>query len=168
MGLVTHELAQMLQATPKTLAHLVVEVPEERFDAAEPGGWSPRLVLAHLRDIEVLSLRLGLERLLAEDEPRLARFDTEAWETSRNLDRDRKDVLLTDFALQRRASAALIEALGPADWQRTGIAPDGAPVSVEGWVRAWLRHDAEHIAQLEALVGETLAEVLARRAQMRG
>lgn len=164
----THELVQQLLATPKTLAHLVVEVPEEQFDAAPPGKWSPRVVLAHLRDIEVLSYRLGLERLLAEDRPELAPFDTATWETSRSLDRDRKDVLLTDFALQRRASAALIEGLRREDWEREGLAPDGAPVSVEGWVRGWARHDAVHIAQLEALLGETLADVLARRAQMRG
>lgn len=160
------ELLQRLRNTPHSLAHLVVEVPEERFDAPVAGGWSPRLVLAHLRDIEVLSLRLGLERLLAEEEPRLRRFDTETWETSRNLDRDRKDVLLTDFALQRKASVALIESLRPADWTRHGLLDDGRRVTVAEWVESWAHHDDAHLAQLEGLLGETLAAVLARRAQM--
>ena len=144
------------------------EVPEARFDAAGPDRWSPRLVLAHLRDIEVLSFRLGLERLLAEDGPHLSRFDSETWETSRNLDRDRKDVLLTDFALQRQASVALIQALRPDDWSRQGLRHDGSMVTLEEWVTGWAQHDAAHVAQLEALLGETLADVLARRARLRG
>lgn len=164
----THELIQQLSATPKTLAHLVVEVPEERFDAPTASGWSPRVLLAHLRDIEHLSMRLGLERLLAEDEPTLAPFDTKPWETSRSLSRDRKDVLLTDFALQRQASVALIAALGPDEWRCRGRTHDGAPVSVESWVAGWARHDAGHVAQLEAMLGETLADVLKRRSQLRG
>ncbi|HNM79329.1 MAG TPA: hypothetical protein PKI89_13230, partial [Tepidiformaceae bacterium] len=60
-----------LAATPSRLAHLVAELDDTALDAAEPGQWSPRIILAHLRDDEFLCMRAALERILAEDRPEL-------------------------------------------------------------------------------------------------
>ena len=44
---------ERLAATASTLAHLVAEVQEARLQWSEDGGgWSPRTILAHLRDDE--------------------------------------------------------------------------------------------------------------------
>lgn len=154
-------LAQ-LGATPRILAHLVAEVPEERFDAMIDGEWSPRTLIAHLRDDEVLCQRLALSRMLAEQHPELRFMDGADWEPGRSRTRDRKEELLADFALQRQASLNTLRLLRPEDWARTGSTAEG-DLTIDQLVAAWVRHDREHIAQLERAVGETLTQVLERR-----
>ena len=164
----TAERIDLLIAAPKTLAHLVVEASDAQLDQ-EPtgGGWGARTVLAHLRDFEFLVARLAVERALAEDAPAVSSLDNRAWEQDRNRTRDRKDWLLAEFALQRQASASILRALRESDWQRALQTPFAGRITVSALVDWWLEHDLTHVAQLEACVGETLAEVLARRAQMR-
>jgi hypothetical protein len=160
------ELVDRLAATPRILAHLVVEADRGRLDASPPGGgWSPRTVLAHLRDDEMLCMRPALARMLVEDEPALTFLDGNEWEPGRNRERDRKETLLADFALQRQATINMLACLRPEDWSRRGREADGQPFTVAALVSRWVRHDAEHVAQLEAALGETLSEVLERRAR---
>ena len=156
----------LLAATPKALAHLVAEASEERLDTAIDGGWSARTVLAHLRDDEYLCMRVALERMLAEDGPLLTFVDGAAWEPGRNRGRDGKAQLLADFALQRQATLNILQGLRPADWQRSGQNETWGTFDVTQLLAAWVRHDAEHVAQLETALGETLADVRARRARM--
>ena len=164
----TAERIDLLTATPKTLAHLVAEASDAQLDQ-EPtgGGWSPRTILAHLRDFEFLEARLDLERALAEDVPKVGELDNRAWERDRNRTRERKDWLLADFALQRQASATILRALRDEDWRRELVTPFAGTLTISSLLDWWVAHDAAHVRQLEDAVGETLAEVLARRARMR-
>jgi hypothetical protein len=164
----THEAIERLAATPRILAHLVAEAPAERLDAAPAGEWSARTILAHFRDDEFLCTRVALERMLAEDLPVLNFIDGAAWEPGRNRERERKEWLLADFALQRQASIGILRALRPADWQRRATRPGQGELTIAELAALWVRHDAEHIAQLEWALGETLEEVRARRARRDG
>jgi hypothetical protein len=165
---VTAERIDILTTTPKTLAHLVAEASDMQLDQQPAGdGWSARTVLAHLRDFEFLEARLALERALAEERPTVSGLDNRAWEEKRNRTRDRKDWLLAEFALQRQASASILRGLRPEDWQRELRTPFAGQTTVSALLDWWLEHDALHIAQLEGALGETLAEVLARRARLR-
>jgi hypothetical protein len=153
-----------LTATASALAHLVAEVPEARLDWSENGGgWSPRTILAHLRDDEYLCMRVGLERMLAEERPVIRSLEGLAWEPTRNRTRDRREFLLADFALQRQASLGILRSLRDEDWQRTGFSSE--EFTVAQFVIRWAGHDAQHIQQLEEALGETLGEALARRAR---
>lgn len=159
------ELIERLAATPKTLAHLVAEASDALLDAAPPGEWSARTTLAHFRDDEYLCMRVALERMLAEDSPAVHFMDGADWEPARNRTRDRKEQLLGDFALHRQASLLILRSLRPEDWSRQGRNGERV-LSIEDLLRGWVRHDASHIAQLEAALGETLADVLARRSRL--
>lgn len=159
------ELLARLAATPRTLAHLVVEAGGEAMDAPGPGGgWSARTILAHFRDDEMLCMRTALARMLVETGPEVHFLDGGDWEPGRNRARDRKETLLADFALQRQATLNMFDALQPAEWERTA-ASGGRAFTVAEFLAAWVRHDAEHIAQLEAAIGETLGDALERRAR---
>ena len=153
-----------LAATPSRLAHLVAELDDTALDAAEPGQWSPRIILAHLRDDEFLCMRAALERILAEDRPELRFIEGEDWSPRRNRARDRKEWLLADFALQRQASLGILRMLEPRDLARVGTR-EGQEVSIERLVRAWVRHTSEHLAELERLIGESAEDAKARRAR---
>ncbi|MEO8540621.1 MAG: DinB family protein [bacterium] len=158
------ELIQQLAATPKALAHLVAEATDESMDRADAGAWSARMILAHFRDDEYLCLRAGLTRMLAEDNPAVHFIDGADWEPGRNRTRDRKEWLLADFALQRQASLGILRMLRPEDVLRTGTRA-GREFSVQQLLEVWVRHDREHLAQLEQAVGETVEEARARRAR---
>ena len=160
------DLLQQLAATPSALAHLVAEATDAQLDAANPGEWSARTILAHFRDDEYLCMRVALTRMLAEDRPELRFIEGGDWEPGRNRTRERKDWLLADFALQRQASIGILRLLRPEDRQRRGSS-NGREFSVEEFTVAWVRHDREHIGQLERALGETLEGVRGRRAQMR-
>ncbi|MXY36862.1 MAG: DinB family protein [Dehalococcoidia bacterium] len=157
-------LAQ-LAATPSRLAHLTVESTDEDLDAAPEGEWSARVVLAHLRDGEMVEFRVGLERLLAEPNPALYFLPPDQWERERNRDRDDKSVLLGDFALQRQASLNLITTMRDSDWERTAPGPRDEPITAAQFVQIWAGHDAAHLGQIEALLGETANGAQERRAR---
>ena len=159
------ELIQQLAATPSALAHLAAEADDTRLDAAAPGDWSARTILAHLRDDEYLCLRAALTRILAEDSPALHFIDGADWEPGRNRTRDRKEWLLADFALQRQASLGILRMVRPGDLARSGFR-EGREFTLEQLIGVWVRHDREHVAQLERALGETLEDVRARRARM--
>lgn len=165
MDIDTRAFIDRLAATPSQLAHLVAEVTEARLDWSETaGGWSPRTILAHFRDDEYLCMRAALERMLALDNPDIQIVEGDDWEPNRNRTRERKELLLADFALQRQASLGILRLLRPEDWQRTGCSTQGE-VTVATLVEQWARHDSAHLEQLEAALGETVGEVIARRAR---
>ena len=157
-------LAQ-LAATPTRLAHLTVESTDEDLDAAPEGEWSARVVLAHLRDAESLEFRVGLERLVAEPNPALFFLPPDEWERERNRERDEKSVLLGDFALQRQASLNVIATMRDSDWERTAPGPRDEPITIAQFVQIWAGHDAAHLGQIEALLGETVEGAQERRAR---
>jgi hypothetical protein len=159
------ETLDRLATTPKTLAHLVAEASDEVLDRAGPdGGWSARTVLAHFRDGEFLEFRLAVERMLAEERPELRFIPAEDWEAGRSRERERKEWMLGDFALQRQASLGILRGLRAEEWARVGTLGE-REMTLEQFVGMWARHDAGHVSQLEAALGETLADVLARRAR---
>jgi hypothetical protein len=160
-----HELLARLARTPSALAHLTAECGEERFAVGAAGDWSPQTILAHLRDDEYLCMRAALERMLAEETPEVVFVEGGDWEPGRNRSRDRKEHLLADFALQRQASIGILRLLRAEDWQRAGV-HKGRRFTIGELVQSWVQHDAEHVAQLERAVGETLGDVLERRARM--
>ncbi|MBK6562735.1 DinB family protein [Candidatus Amarobacter glycogenicus] len=158
------ELIAQLAATPATLAHLVAEADDFALDAAPGGQWNARTILAHFRDDEFLCMRAAVTRMLAEQSPVLHFLDGTAWEPGRSRLRDRKEWLLGDFALQRQASLGILRMVRPEDLHRRGIR-EGREFSLEQLIGVWVRHDREHVAQLEQALGETLEDVRARRAR---
>lgn len=159
-----NELLTALDTTPRTMAHLAAELHDEQLDQATAGEWSARDVLAHLRDLESLVMRLRLVRMLVEDDPELPGFDEDRWHQEHAKARDRKETLLGDFMLQRQASLNILSRLAPGEWERGGRHASRGPITVQSWVEWWVEHDRQHVSQFEAAIGETLGDVLTRRA----
>lgn len=152
-----------LAATPRRLAQLVAEASDALLDAASPGEWSARDVLAHLRDLEVLVFRWGLVQAMLEEEATVPVFDQGAWAERRWRGRDQKQQLLGDFALQRQATLNLLAKFAPAHWERRARIPGGRVVTMREWVAGMVAHDGEHVTQLEGLLGYTHQQAMERR-----
>ena len=143
-------LLEGLGATHERLRALVEGQLTSALDAAAPGEWSARTVLAHLRDDEFLVMRLRLERMLAEEHPTLTPFDEQAWAGTRWRGRDGASDLLEDFAEQRAASLQILARLDEAAWTRLGTQPEIGTFDVRHWVEHWLDHDEQHLRQIAA------------------
>lgn len=165
MGTDEQEALNTLAATPKAVAQLVAEATDSQLDHVAAGQWNARTVMAHLRDDEYLCMRVALERMLAESQPAVLFIDGADWEPGRNRSRERKELILADFALQRQATLGILNALRPEDWDRTATTGGRQPFTVRQLVQQWAAHDREHFAELERLLGETLEQVMARRAR---
>jgi hypothetical protein len=148
------ELVAILEATPSILEGIVAAGDDAQFDKAWPGEWTPRTVLAHLRDDEFLVMRLRLERLLAEERPMLMPFDEAAWAANRWTGRDALEELLADFREQRAASVQILRRVEQ-QWERPGYQPEMGEVTIRSWTEHWVEHDQEHINQLRAGLGLT-------------
>ncbi|MEO9255101.1 MAG: DinB family protein [Tepidiformaceae bacterium] len=152
--------------TQDVLAALVVEASDELLDFAPDEQWTARTVLAHLRDHEYLSMRPALERALAEDVPEIYFIEDAEWAARHDPTHETREQLLAAFALQRRTSLSILRALRPQEWQRGIRHTTLGAFTIDRLVDLWLEHDARHIAQIEALVGETVPEVVGRNAQL--
>ncbi len=151
----TTDLLTEFAAIPGRLDEAVASASDDQLDSAPEGEWTARTVLAHLRDDEFMVGRLRLERMLVESEPDLAPFDEKAWAGSRYTGRDSREQLLADFRLQRQASVAILNALGPDDWRRIGRQPEYGAFDIHWWLEHCLGHDNTHLAQITS----TLASV---------
>jgi hypothetical protein len=112
-----------------------------------PGEWSPREVLSHLSDSDLVT-GMRVRMIVTQDRPQLVGYDQEAW-TSRFglLDGDAAETLARWQAL-RRANLRIYASLSPADWERVGVHSERGEESVRLTVRLQAGHDRVHLAQL--------------------
>jgi hypothetical protein len=146
-----------LAATPDRLEALLRDADAPALDAAPPGEWSARTVLAHLRDDEFMVGRLRVERMAVEDHPALTPFDEQAWAASNWNAGDPAPDLLADFRAQRQATLLILRRLQDSDWRRTGFQPEIGEFDLLWFVEHWLDHDENHLAQIAAALGKTEA-----------
>ena len=120
------------------------------LDNAPKGEWTPRQIIHHLADAEVIrGARLRL--LLGADEPRIPGFSehefVERMDYSRPLD--------ASWAVLKAATDANIELLTnltEAQWQRAGFLDGGERFSLEDWLERAAEHCYEHVSQLQSYV----------------
>ncbi|HEY0756205.1 MAG TPA: DinB family protein [Ktedonobacteraceae bacterium] len=144
----SQQIAALAQ-THATLLRLTEGLADEVLDfRVGSDEWSMREMLAHLVDDEMYVMRTRMERIVKEDLPLLAPHDEKQWYATRNTTRDQLAELLSDFAVQRAASVALLRMLRESDWQRQGKQPEYGIFTAETWLGYWLEHDHTHIEQV--------------------
>jgi hypothetical protein len=116
------------------------------------GGWSPREVVNHLGDSEMISA-FRLRKLLAEDSPIIQGYDEE--EFARRLHYDDRPVGPSLAALRaaRETTATILERLSEDDWNRTGTHTESGPYSVMTWLEIYAAHAHDHAEQIREALG---------------
>lgn len=139
-----------LEQTLQTLQGLTSGVTDAALDFRfSTDEWSVREILAHLLDDEMFVMRTRLERMMKEDNPQLTSHDEKKWYSQRNTARDELIQLLSDFAIQRRASLNMFSLLRASEWSRTAYHPEYGQFTAEQWLEHWVAHDITHIQQIE-------------------
>jgi hypothetical protein len=100
----------------------------------------------HLADSEAMAY-IRLRRLIAEDGPVIAGYDEPVWAQRLHYDRPIATSLAVLKAV-RSASLELLESLGEAEFAREGTHSESGQYTVEGWLRIYARHAADHADQI--------------------
>lgn len=115
------------------------------------GDWSAREIVHHLADSEMTSA-IRLRRLLAEDNPVIVGYDEE--EFARRLHYDTRPIgpSLAATRAARESTAAILERLSDADWERAGTHTESGGYSIDDWLRIYAAHCHDHAEQARRAV----------------
>jgi len=120
------------------------------LDNAPPGEWTPRQIIHHLADAEVIrSARLRL--LIGADEPRIPGFSEHEF-ASRMDYRRPLDASWGVLKAATDANIELLSTLSEAQWQRAGYLDGGERFTLEDWLERAAGHCYEHVSQLQSYV----------------
>ena len=147
------ELLDRYREGPDVLEASVAGLSDADLDRPAPdGGWSPREVVHHTADSEIMAA-VRLRRLLAEDDPVIHAYD-EA-EFARRLAYTVRPIgpSLAAVRSARETSAAILEHMDDQAWARTGTHTESGPYSVGRWLEIYAAHCHDHADQIRRALG---------------
>ncbi len=143
-------LLAALAAGPGRVREALCLLPEERLPLRpRPGKWSAREIALHLCDTEV-SVAFRCKRALAEPGSAVPAFAQDQWVDTLGPWQD-LEAALAAFSALRAELVAILRRLPDEAWTRVSVHPEAGPVSVAEWVRRFVAHTDQHIAQIRAL-----------------
>ncbi|SNX62577.1 DinB family protein [Streptomyces sp. TLI_55] len=135
----------VLAKTPVWAARLFADLPTELAETVpEEGEWPAAFTVGHLFDVDIV---YGFRwRLVAtEDAPVYPGYDEEKWAP---LPRLPFRQMLDAWTGLRASNVALLAALSPEDWQRTGHHGEQGGETMEVMIKKVVGHDIAHINQI--------------------
>jgi len=147
----------LLTVAPDALAALLARTPEPAVSRRPASGkWSIQEIVAHLADDELVgAYRVRL--ILSQPDIAIQAFDQDAWAVAGRYAQIEPQVSLALFRSLRAANLALWNALTPEEWDRAGIHAERGRESVRDIATYYAGHDLNHFAQIEAILGRTIA-----------
>jgi hypothetical protein len=119
-----------------------------------PDAWAVSEILCHLRDVEEFYGQ-RVQTILANRDPVLVAFEPERWAIERQYSRCLAKPALDAFAVRRRETLVVLDAIHAQDWERGGSHAQRGWMTVRRIVHGWAKHDGEHLEQIRrALEGK--------------
>ena len=106
----------------------------------------------HLRDIEVEGYSVRLQRLMAEEQPRLPDLDGSRLAVVRRYNTLPLLAALDGFISTRRANLKLLRSVSEAQLGRHGHLDTVGHISLGRLLELWVEHDRGHIKELDELL----------------
>ena len=120
---------------------------EAELDQAPDGEWTPRQVVHHLADAEIIGAE-RLRRLIAEPHARIIGYDEKAFAASMPADRALEPSLQT-LRWVRASTVELLERLSQDDWERAGEHTERGRYTAEDWLATYAGHAHDHAEQIK-------------------
>jgi DinB superfamily len=112
------------------------------------GKWTPRFIVHHLADVEVLQ-SLRILTMLSNDNAVLIPTEQDAWAASAEYAKRDPLSSLNAFVALRNRSAELLGLLSQTQLERIGTHPKRGQFTIESFTKFVVWHDETHFAQLE-------------------
>lgn len=151
-------MIEKLRVFPGELATLITSAPPERLRTRPSNGFFALIEHAwHLADLEVEGYGERIRRLLEEEDPFIPDFKGDEIAAQRRYLELELQPALAKFEAAREANLARVEALDAEQLQRSGEQEGVGRVTIARVVEMMAQHDAEHAAELRALLVELSA-----------
>lgn len=145
------EPVDVIAATPARLRQLTTAIGPARIATPRAAGkWSPRDILCHLADCEIV-FAFRLRQTLAEDNPVIQAFDQDRWAAP--YAKQSADDALAAFSALRMWNVSLVNGLPAEGRERRMRHPERGEMTFQTVLETMGGHDLNHLAQLEAVVG---------------
>ena len=126
---------------------------EEELDRSVDGDWTPRQIVHHLGDSEMMSA-IRIRRLLTEAGPVIHGYDEKTFAIRLTADRPIQPSLEA-MRWARETNAQLLERMTEEDWGRAGAHTESGRYSAEDWMRIYAAHTHDHADQIRRARGGT-------------
>jgi hypothetical protein len=141
----------IIKQKPNELRRLTDAIGRSRVTAPRaPGKWSPRDILCHLADSEIV-FAFRLRQALADDNPTVQPFDQDRWAVP--YAGQEAEAALAAFAALRAWNVALVDHAGAAARARRLTHPERGEMTFQTVLETMGGHDVNHLRQLEAIAG---------------
>ena len=135
------------------VAEALEGITEDELDSSAEGGWTPRQVVHHLADSEMMSA-IRIRRLLTEAEPVLHGYDEAAFAAKLTKDRPIEPSIQA-MRWARETSSQLLERMSEEDWQIVGTHSESGRYTMEDWLTTYASHAGDHAAQIRRARGKS-------------
>jgi hypothetical protein len=134
---------------PSLLRAAFAAAPEAaRSFRSAPGRWSPRQVVCHCADAEMIAA-VRIRFVLAEDHPVLVGYDQDRWAERLPYEDFPPEVALAVVDSVCAHTAALLRRLPEEAWEREAAHSESGRTTADDWLRAQAGHLAGHAGQIE-------------------
>ena len=138
--------------SPALLAELVNDIPVDRLTTRPaPGKWSVAEILAHLAEDEIATAWRYRQMVEHSGIP-LPGFDQDLWANLGNYAARNPHDSLALYRLLREANLQFLRSLTTEQWEHFGIHAERGRITVRELAAHMVGHDANHIAQIRAIL----------------
>jgi len=143
---------ETLADTPTRAAHLTRGLSEQQLSRKpNPDFFSLREHVLHLRDIDIEGYEKRVQRILTESSPVLEDVNGGQLARERNYNAQPLEPALVELAIARAASLERLQQCQESDLERTAEMQGSGLVTLRRLLEMWMRHDAEHLADMKEL-----------------
>ncbi len=133
----------------RELAALVLAAPENELDQTLAGEWSPRQILAHMLDAEIV-YATRLRALVIQPGSAVLPYQQDAMASILPYRDTPVEVISEAFLALRAANTALLKALPDSVWEHTIDHPERGTQKLADIVQVFGHHIASHLPELRA------------------
>lgn len=123
---------------------------EDDWDATEEGEWSPREIVHHLADAEMIGA-IRIRHLLAEADAKIHGYDEKAF--ARLAMRRPVEPSLLALRGARESTVQLLERMTDDDWTHAGTHDERGRYTAEDWLTTYAGHAHDHADQIRRARG---------------
>jgi DinB family protein len=152
----------LIARTPNVLRALLTGLPPSLLTAPNDEGWSLKDIVAHLHDVEGIAFTERIERMLQEQQPKIASIDPPARLIAGGYaERDLAE-LLDELERFRAEHVAWLGGLSAAELERSGQHDTAGEILVVDLAHQWAAHDLAHLRQIALMIQQYLAPKMGR------
>ncbi len=142
-------ILSILKSTAAVMHCLSVNLSERQWrERPEPEAWSLTEIFAHLRDVDREVNIPRLDKVLSENMPFLAGYNTDAWTEERGYRLEDGPSALRGFLAARKRLIDNLEGLEAMDWERVARHAIFGPTKLREMIGFTATHDRNHIQQI--------------------